>query len=343
MFKSKKLMFAAIAAAGLTTMASQPVKAAGFYEGKQIKIVIGFGFGGTYGKYARMFAEHLPRFIEGKPNMIVQSMPGAGGLKAMNYVANVMPSDGLNLFIPVDSGLLAQLIFAKKVKYDYRNFISLGTANQTNVILVVRGDTGVTNWKQLKTTEVVMGSTGRGSTSFLIPNLMNGIVGTKMKIISGYKGSSKTGLSVEQGETQGAAFNWLFWKSKYERWFKGDKPYARAIMQVGHFKDSDLPNVPMLKDQVTGQNRKIVEFVGALGLIGRGLAAPKGTDMARVKELRAAFDKMVVDPTFIADTKKRRLRVIAATGLEVQKVINDTLASASPELVAAARKAILGK
>jgi tripartite-type tricarboxylate transporter receptor subunit TctC len=343
MLKSIKFSLAAIAALGLVTVASQPAKAAGFYAGKQVKIVIGFGFGGTYGKYARIFAEHLPNYIEGKPTMIVQSMPGAGGLKAMNYVANVMPNDGLNLFIPVDSGLLAQLIFAKKVKYDYRNIISLGTANQTNVILVVRGDTGVTNWKQLKTTEVVMGSTGRGSTSFLIPNLMNGIVGTKMKIISGYKGSSKTGLSVEQGETQGAAFNWLFWKSKYERWFKGDKPYARAIMQVGHFKDGDLPGVPMLKDQVTGQHKKIVEFVGALGLIGRGLAVPKGTDMALVKELRTAFDKMVVDPAFIADTKKRRLRVIAAKGVEVQKVISDTLASATPELVAAARKAILGK
>lgn len=343
MFKGKNLVFAAVAALGLTTAISQPVKAAGFYAGKQIKIVIGFGFGGTYGKYARIFAEHLPKYIEGEPTMIVQSMPGAGGLKAMNYVGNVMPSDGLNLFIPADSGLLAQLIFAKKVKYDYGKFISLGTANQTNVIVVVRGDTGVTNWKQLRDKQVVMGSTGRGSTSFLIPNLMNGLLGTKMKIISGYKGSSKTGHSVEQGETQGAAFNWLFWRSKYERWFTKDKPYARAIMQVGHFKDSDLPNVPMLRDQVTGEDRKIVEFVGALGLIGRGLAAPEGTDMARVKELRTAFDKMVVDPTFIADTKKRRLRVIAAKGTEVQKVISDTLAKATPELVKAARKAILGK
>jgi len=342
-FKTIKLTLAAVVALGLVAVASQPVKAAGFYAGKQVKIVIGFGFGGTYGKYARIFAEHLPKYIDGKPTMIVQSMPGAGGLKAMNYVGNVMPSDGLNLFIPVDSGLLAQLIFSKKVKYDYGKFISLGTANQTNVIVIVRSDTGITNWKQLRDKQIIMGSTGRGSTAFLIPNLINGLLGTKMKIISGYKGSSKTGLSVEQGETNGAAFNWLFWKSKYARWFEGDKPYARAVMQVGHIKDGDLPNVPMLRDQVTGEARKIAEFVGALGLIGRGLAAPEGTDMARVKELRIAFNKMVHDPAFIADTKKRRLRVISATGEEVQKVINDTLARATPELVRAAQKAILGK
>jgi len=343
MLKSLKMTMAAVAALGLLAVASQPVKAAPFYAGKTIKVTIGFGFGGTYGKYARIFSEHLGKYIDGNPTLIVQSMPGAGGIKAMNYAANVMPADGLNLFIPLDSGILAQLIFAKKVKYDFRNFISLGSANQTNVILVLRTDTGITNWKQLKQKQVILGATGRGSTSFLIPNLMNGLVGTKMKIITGYKGSSKTGLSVEQGETTGAAFNWLFWKSKYERWFKSDKPYARAIIQVGHFKDGDLPNVPMLKDQVTGENRKIVEFIGALGLIGRGLAAPKGTDMARVKELRIAFDKMVNDPAFIADTKKRRLRVIAATGIQIQKVINDTLDKATPELVAAARKAILGK
>jgi tripartite-type tricarboxylate transporter receptor subunit TctC len=342
MFKSLKLTMA-VASLGLVTIASQPVKAAPFYEGKQVKITIGFGFGGTYGKYARIFAEHLGKYVDGNPNFIVQSMPGAGGIKAMNYAANVMPANGLNLFIPLDSGVLAQLIFAKKVKYDFRDFISLGSANQTNVILVLRSDTGITNWKQLKDKQVILGATGRGSTSFLIPNLMNGLVGTKMKIITGYKGSSKTGLSVEQGETTGAAFNWLFWKSKYERWFKGDKPYARAIMQVGHLKDGDLPNVPMLKDQVTGEAKKIVEFVGALGLIGRGLAAPKGTDMARIKELRIAFNKMVNDPAFIKDTKKRRLRVIAATGKEIQKVINDTLNNATPELVAAAQRAILGK
>jgi tripartite-type tricarboxylate transporter receptor subunit TctC len=343
MLKATKRVFAAIGAIGLVAAVAPTVSAAPFYAGKQIKITIGFGFGGTYGKYARIFAEHLGKYIDGNPNLIVQSMPGAGGIKAMNFAANVMRPDGLNLFIPVDSGVLAQLIFAKKVKFDYRDFISLGTANQTNVILVVRADTGITNWKQFRDKQVILGATGRGSTSFLMPNLMNGLLGTKLKIITGYKGSSKTGLSVEQGETNGAAFNWLFWRSKYERWFKGDKPYARPIIQLGHFKDKDLPNVPMFKDQVTGRDRKVVELFGALGLIGRGLAAPKGTDMARVKELRTAFDKMVVDPSFIADTNKRRLRVIPATGQQVQKVINDTLARATPELVAAARKAVLGK
>jgi hypothetical protein len=173
--------------------------------------------------------------------------------------------------------------------------------------------------------------------------MMNSLVGTKFKVVTGYKGSAKTGLSIEQGETNGSSFNWLYWDSKYPQWFKGDKPFAIALMQVGVVADEALPNVPMLKDQVTGMDRKIVEYMGLSGLIGRGLAVPGGTDMARVKELRIAFNKMVHDPKFIADTKKRRLRVIATTGEEIQKIVASALDGVTKEFTAAAIKAILGK
>lgn len=340
---SKRPFWLTLAAIGAMALAVQPAAAENFYEGRQIKITIGFGFGGTYGKYARMFAEYLGKHLAGNPTIIVQSMPGAGGIKAMNYAANVMPADGLNIFMPIDSGVLAQLVFAKKVKYDMRKFVFLGSANQTNVIVVVRSDTGITDWKQLKAKEIVMGATGRGSTGYLIPNMINGLLGTRMKIITGYKGSSKTGLAVEQGEVNGAAFNWLFWKSKYERWFKQSPPYARAVLQVGHFTDPDLPDVPMVRNLVSAKDRPVVAFAGTLGLIGRGLAAPAGTPPERVAELRAAFDRMVADPAFVADTEKRKLRVIAAKGTQIQKVIEDTLDAAKPEIVAAMREAILGK
>jgi tripartite-type tricarboxylate transporter receptor subunit TctC len=340
MRKPTKLLSIALAAAGIAALAVQPATSADFYAGKQMKITIGFGFGGTYGKYARLFADHMANHIPGKPTIVVESRPGAGGIKAMNFAANVMRNDGLNMFVPLDSGVLAQLIFADKVKYDMSKFVSLGSANQTNVIVVLRSDTGIVKWQDLKGKEVVMGSTGRGSTGFLIPKLVNAMTGTKMKVISGYKGSSKTGLAVEQGEVNGAAFNWLFWKSKYERWFQGDKPHARAVMQVGHFNDPDLPDVPMLKDNVSAEHKPIVAFVGLLGLVGRGLAVPEGTPMDKVQILRTAFNNMVKDPVFIADVKKRKLRVIAATGEEIDKVIDDAVAGAKPEIVAAARKMI---
>lgn len=310
-----------------------PAKSQGFdFSGKQIKLVIGFGFGGTYGKYSRMFAEHLKRHLPGQPTIIVDSRPGAGGLLAMNYAGRAMPADGLNYIVPVDSGVVVQLMRPEKAKFDLSKFTWIGSANQTNVIMVVRSDTGVRRWQDLRTTVVPMGSTGLASTSSIMPGLVNRMLGTKMKLVTGYKGSSKTGLAVEQGEVRGAAFNWLFWKSKYERWFQGDQPFARAVLQLGHFKDPELPDVPMMKEVADAKYLPVLRFLGALGLIGRGVAAPPGTPKAAIATMRTAWDRMVSDPAFIADAKKRKLRVIPATGDQIQKVVNDAIANTSPAI-----------
>ena len=343
MLKSTKFLSTVLMTAGIAALVSHPAAAADFYAGKQMKITIGYGFGGTYGKYSRLFAEHMPRHIPGNPTIVVESRPGAGGMKAMNYAANVMRNDGLNMFVPLDGGVVAQLLFAKKVKFDMSKFISLGSANQTNVILVLRSDTGITKWDQLKNNKVILGATGLASTGYMFPKLANGMLNTKLKVITGYKGSSKTGLAVEQGEVKGAAFNWLFWRSKYERWFKGDKPHARAILQIGLQADPDLPNVPMVTELVSAENKPIADFFAVTGLLGRGLAVPAGTPMDKVKILRTAFDNMVVDPVFIADVKKRKLRVIATKGEAIQKVIADALSGANPAVVAKAQEYINAK
>jgi tripartite-type tricarboxylate transporter receptor subunit TctC len=332
------------AALGATAMLAGPAQAKDFdFKGKQIKLVIGYGFGGTYGKYSRMFAEHLKRHIPGNPNVIVESRPGAGGLLATNYAAKAMPANGLNYLVPPDSAVVVQLMRPKKAKFDMSKFSWIGSANQTNVILVVRSDTGVKKWEDLRTIAVPMGSTGMASTSTIMPGLVNRMLGTKMKIVTGYKGSSKTGLSIEQGENRGSAFNWLFWKSKYARWFEGDKPYARAVLQLGHFKDPELPNVPMMKEVVDPKYKPVLQFIGSLGLIGRGVAAPPGTPQGAIDVMRVAWEKMVKDPGFIADAKKRRLRVIAADAATIQKVVSDSIANTDPKTVAWAAELAYGK
>lgn len=341
-FRNKTALIGA--ALGAAAMLASPAQADTFdFSGKQIKLVIGFGFGGTYGKYTRMFAEHLKKHIPGNPNIIVESRPGAGGLKATNYAAKAMPANGLNYLVPPDSAVVVQLMRPKKAKFDMSKFTWIGSANQTNVILVVRSDTGVKKWEDLRNIAVPMGSTGLASTSTIMPGLVNRMLGTKMKIVTGYKGSSKTGLSIEQGENRGAAFNWLFWKSKYERWFQGDKPYARAVLQLGHFKDPELPNVPMMKDVVDPKYKPVLNFIGALGLIGRGVAAPPGTPKGAIKVMQTAWEKMVKDPGFVADAKKRKLRVIAADAATIQKVVNDAIANTNPAVVKQAAELAYGK
>ncbi|MCZ6813557.1 MAG: tripartite tricarboxylate transporter substrate-binding protein, partial [Alphaproteobacteria bacterium] len=194
-----------------------------FYKNKTITLYIGYGFGGTYGKYSRTMAEHMPKHIAGNPKIIVKSQPGAGGIKMTNFASKVMPRQGYNIFIPPDMSVVSQLLRPDKVKYDAREFTWLGSSNQTNTITVVRSDSGVKNWADFQRKQVIMGHTGPGSTSFVMPTIYAKIMGAKIKLIGGYKGSSKTVLAIEQGEIQGASFNWLLWSSKVPHWFKKDK------------------------------------------------------------------------------------------------------------------------
>jgi tripartite-type tricarboxylate transporter receptor subunit TctC len=347
-------MFHRIAAIGLAsalvlflTVTSSNQAAAGeiedFYSGKTITIYIGYGFGGTYGKYSRTMAKHLTKHIPGHPKLIVKSMPGAGGIKMTNFAYNAMPKNGYHFLVPPDASVVSQLLRPKKVRYKAQDFTWIGATNQTNTIFVLRKDTGVKKWQDLRTIPVISGNTGPGSTSFLIPAMMNSMLGTKIKQIAGYKGSSKTILAMEQGEHHGTAFNWLAWSSKVPQWFEKKTEFALPVLQTGVFRDPDLPNVPMLKDVVAKKHVPIVSFMATLGIIGRGIALPNGAPKKLVKPLRMAFANMVKDPAYIADAKKARLRVIYTSGEDIQKFVNDAVANASPEVVGAARKLIFGK
>ena len=217
---SKRITGAALAAAlvlGGTTAATAET-AAEFYKGKTLKIVFGFGVGGTYGKYSQILAQYLAPYT-GAEKVITQSMPGAGGIKATNFMYNVAKPDGLTMFMPPDTIVISELLRPKAVKYKSNDFQWLGTAVQSNSIIVLRADAGIQKAEDLKTKQVIMGSTGKGSQTFLMPSLVNGVLGAKFKIVSGYKGSRKAQLAMEQNEVQGVALTWLSWKSAKEKWF----------------------------------------------------------------------------------------------------------------------------
>jgi tripartite-type tricarboxylate transporter receptor subunit TctC len=343
----------ALSAAALAVVLAQAsmsgASAAGlgdFYKGRTITIYIGYGFGGTYGKYSRTMAEHLSKHIAGNPKIIVKSQPGAGGIKMTNFAYTAMPKGGYHWLMPPDASVVSELLRPKKVRYRASEFTWLGSSNQTNTIFVMRTDSGVTKWQDMKTKQVVVGNTGPGSTSFLIPRMAKVMLGLKIKQVSGYKGSSKTILAVEQGEHQGTGFNWLAWSSKVPHWFKPDKNgkiFASAILQTGVDKDPDLPNVPMMRDLVADKYKPIISFMATLGIIGRGLALPPGAPKKIVKPLRAAFANMVKDPAYLADAKKRKLRVVPTSGADIQKFVTSAFANANPKVVAQARKLIFGK
>lgn len=343
-----KATVAAIAALGVyMTQApmstAQADEIADFYSGKTVTIYIGYGFGGTYGKYSRLMAEHLPRFIPGKPKMIVKSMPGAGGLKMVNYAGQAMQKTGYSMLVPVDTLVVSQLLRPNKVRYNAADFTWIGSTNQTNTIFVLRKDSGIKTWQDLKTKQAIAGHTGPGSTAFLIPRMLKSMLNLKIKQIAGYKGSSKTILAMEQGEHQGSAFNWLAWNSKRPEWFKKETEFAVPIIQTGITPDPALPGLPMMRDVVEDKYKPILKFMASLGVIGRSLALPPGAPKKLVAPLRAAFDKMVKDPAYATAAKKVRLRVMATSGAEVQGHVNAAFASADPKTLAMAKKLIFDK
>jgi tripartite-type tricarboxylate transporter receptor subunit TctC len=331
-----------IGVAGLAISPAVAVEMENYYKDKTVTILIPYGPGGTYDKYGQTFARNLDRHIPGNPNIIVQHMPGAGGAKAMNYAYTVMQKKGYHLVTPLDTAVVNQLMRPKKMRFKMQNFQWIGSSNQTNVIVVVRSDTGVKTVADMKNITVIGAASGKYSSSYLTPKLMFGLLGLKGRMVTGYKGSSRSTLAIEQGEAQMAAFNWLAWSSKVPHWFTGDKPFARAIVQTGVTPDPALPNVPMLNDLVSKENLPLVNFLSSAGPLGRGLTLPPGVPKDIVAGLRTAYDKMNADPKFAAELKKRKLRLIPTTGVKIQAFVSKVLKETSPEVIEQVRKIIFG-
>ena len=325
---------------GLASAADADV--AKHFKNKTVTVLIPYGPGGTYDKYGQTFTRHMDKYIPGEPTMIVQHMPGAGGVKAMNYAYNVMPKNGLNMITPLDNTVVNQLLRPEKMRYQSEKFIWLGATNQTNVILVVgqkKGVSSLEDWKK-SGTALIGSSSGLGSTSTLIPRYVMSALKLKGKVVAGYKGSSASIFAVERGEADMSAFNWLAWSSKVPHWFEGDKPFAKAFVQAGVWKDPDLQDVPMLEDVVPEEYKAGAKFLGTLGPLGRGLALPPGVPNLVIGPLRTAYDKMNADPAFAAELEKRKLRLIPSKGADIQKTVEEAMKASTPEVIAFVRKAI---
>ena len=327
---------AAVAAAIAAPAGAQP--AAEFYKGKTVEIFIGFGLGGTYGKSATIMGEHLKPRI-GADAVIVKSMPGAGGLKMTNYFYNVAPKDGSALIMPPDTLVITQLLKPKKAKYQSGKFTWLGSGVRSNSLVAIRKDAGVASWKDLRSKEVPFAASGLGSQTFQIPALVNGLLGTKIKIVKGYKGSRKMLLAMEQGEVAGINLTWLAYKTNRKAWF--DDGFAVPLLQMGPAAEADHPEVPRLSELVAGKDRPIVTFMSSLISIGRSLAVPPGAPKDRTAFLAKAFADMAKDPKFVADMNKRKLEVTYTDGPGVQKIVAESLAMPA-EIVSRTNQILFG-
>ena len=310
-----------------------------FYKGKSVDLDIGYAPGGGYDAYGRLVAQFLGRHIPGTPTIVVRNMPGGGGRVVAGYIYNAAPKDGTVLAMADQSLVLQQAIRDPTILFDSTKLKWIGNPDADNNTVAVWYTTGVTSVADAKRVEVVIGATGP-NTSAQIPQVMNAILHTKFKIVSGYPGGNDINLAMEKGEVGGRGSNpWATWKATRPDWLRDKK--LVIIAQIGLTKAPDLPNVPLLVDLASDpQDKAILKLISAPATIGRPIFTSPGVPAERVAALRRAFDDTVKDPAFLAEAKRENLDVNPVSGTELQSIVDD-LVSNTPKPIADRLAAII--
>jgi tripartite-type tricarboxylate transporter receptor subunit TctC len=286
---------------------------ADFYRQKTINFISVFSPGGSYDLYSRIVAQHLPRFIPGNPRIVVQYMPGAGGLNGALHLWSQSPRDGTELGM-VDRGIAVdQVLRSESVLLDARKFSWIGSVSSYGGIMQVSGRTGVKTADDLRKTRVVLGSWGIETSSYTLPVLLNALAGTKFKVVTGYRGSSDVDLAIEAGEVDGRISSWSTLEYTKAAELKAGK--IVVVLQSGFKRLPDLQQVSLVGEMATtDQGRRILQFIDSDSAIGWSVLGPPGIPAERVAALRTAFDQMVKDPQFLADAASRHMDVAPSTG-----------------------------
>ena len=329
-------MLAALIVAAALPAAAQAQSVADFYRGKTVNVYIGVGVGGEYDIQARLIARHIAKHIPGNPSVVPQNMTGAGGLKMANYLFQQAPQDGTSIGMMGNNFPSTQAVGAQGVQFDANRFRWLGTIAPVVETMTVWHTAGVTNVDQARAKEVVAGATGRGAITYFYPAMMNSLLGTKFKIVTGYPGGNEINLAMERGEVQARNNTWSSGKATRPEWIK-DKNIAVLVQAGPRAKDLDAPSVEDLAKNP--DDRLLIELIVSGTQLGRPLAIAPDAPADRVAALRAAFRATMADPEFRAEAAKLNFEVDPVDGEALQKVVAKVLAT--PKAIAERAKEFL--
>ena len=308
----------------LMCLAAGTAAADDFYKGKTITISIGAGAGGTYERYMRMLAEYWPRHIAGEPTVIVVNRPGTGGVNAANFVANAAPKDGTHLGLTLNTVPLFQVAGGEGVKFNIGELQWIGNMWAATGIVAVSDRAPAKTLEAAKSAEVILGCVGRGSETFIVPQVMNTLLGSKFKCVMGYTGIAQIDLAIERGEVYGRGGSWYSFLETRPEWVKDKK--IIPLVQIAFVKDPTIPEVPLLVDLARNpKERTVFELVSSSAPFSRAPFAPPGVPKERIELLRRAFDKTMADPEFLAAMKQRNVEIGPNTGEELQKIAANLL------------------
>ena len=337
-------MTSALAASLIIALAAAPARAADavadFFKGKTVQVLIGFGPGGGYDLYARTLARYMGKHIPGNPTLVPQNMPGAGGVKAMNYLYNVARKDG-TVIGTFARGLAIEPLLghAQGTQFQATKFSWIGSVSNEVSVCAFWATSGIKTWDDLKTKNSVIGASAAGADSEIFPVVMRNMFKLPMKVVTGFSGGgADINLGMERGEVNGrCGWSWSSLLSQSRPLLDGKK--INIVVQLALQKHEDLPNVPLIMDLPTSeQNKAALRLIASRQSIARPFAAPPGVPADRLNALRAAFDATMKDPQFLAEAKRLDLEVRPVNGADVQKLISDVYAS-PPEVVKLAQAA----
>lgn len=316
-----RFLISAAIAAGLS-FSTAAAAAPPFYAGKTINLTVSSDTGGGYDTYSRLLARHLPAHIPGKPLIVVQNMPGGGGLRSAQFLYEVAEKDGTAIGNIRASNVL-DAVLGIRGDIDVSRFEWIGNMTSDTDVCTFSQASGVRTFDDLKKKEVIVGASGKGAQNFSFPNAINHVLGTKMKIVLGYKGAADRILAVERGELQGnCGINASTITSSWPQLLSEGK--LVPVMQSGLKPYSALPNVPMTQSFAkTDDQRRVLDAIFGQMAIARMYALPPGAPADRVAILRKAFMETMADPALKEDAKKTKVDLDPDSGEEVAKIVAD--------------------
>jgi tripartite-type tricarboxylate transporter receptor subunit TctC len=329
----------ALLGALITSATAGAAETESFYKNKTELLITSTGVGGTYDVVARLVARIMPRYLPGYPTIIVQNMPGGGNVLATNYMYNIAPKDGTAIATVHSAMPLHQVLDPRDVRYDADRFAWLGSTGPQNEVILVWRTAGITSLDDATRHDIILGGTGIASGIVIIPAVMNKLLGTKFKIVTGYRTSEDVNLGMERGEVQARAFGIDSIMSQHPDWVAEHK--VTFLAQAGARRDRRLPDVPLLTELArTDEQRQIFALISSAPALGQPYVAPPGVPPERLALLRQAFAATLKDPAFLADAEKIRFNVEPMSADDVAQIVHQT--THAPADIVAKTKAAVG-
>jgi len=336
----RRRMFAltvlAISASAASTFAPTPAACddvSDFYTGRTVQLVIGYAPGGGYDDHARMLGRHIGRHIPGNPTVVVQNMPGAGSIRAANYLYNVAAKDG-TVFGGFARGLFIDPLLGRVegTRFTPAKFSWLGSVSNDVGVCAFRSDAGIESWADMKTKRYKIGATGAGADSDVFSNLLRKMFNLPMQLVLGYPSVAETVLAIQRKEVDGrCGWSWSTLSTRNrDLWLSKQ---IRVVLQLADQRIAELADVPTVLDVAGGsEEQAVLKLIVARQMMARPFVAPPGVPPERLAALRSAFDATMRDPEFLADANRQGLDVRPVTGAAADALIAEVYATA-PDVV----------